>query len=202
MQMAVDEALLQNQKVAALRFYRWRAPAVSFGYFGRFEDVANYAVHREIVRRWTGGGIVLHGEDLTYSFIVPAADPSFGRSSREIYSMLHKAIQNALQLAGINATLADGSASKVSEACFANPVRADVLVQDVKVAGAAQRRTHAGLLHQGSIQVPFLGEDFTVTLAATLCPRFETKSLTPRIESAASLLAETKYQTTEWLTRR
>jgi hypothetical protein len=36
--------------------------------------------------------------------------------------------------------------------CFANPVRADVMTDGRKIAGAAQRRTRRGLLQQRSIQ--------------------------------------------------
>ena len=35
------------------------------------------ASQREIVRRWTGGGVVPHGDDLTYSVIIPAQSPVF-----------------------------------------------------------------------------------------------------------------------------
>ena len=33
--MAVDEALLETAGAPILRFYRWRRPSLSFGYFGR-----------------------------------------------------------------------------------------------------------------------------------------------------------------------
>lgn len=65
--MALDEALLESAAAPLLRFYRWRRPALSFGYFGRYDEAAAQSSHREIVRRWTGGGIVPHGDDLTYS---------------------------------------------------------------------------------------------------------------------------------------
>ena len=74
MNMAIDEALLETANAASIRFYRWQSPAISFGYFGRFADVAEYASERDLVRRWTGGGIVFHGEDLTYSIVIPASD--------------------------------------------------------------------------------------------------------------------------------
>ncbi len=77
MNMAIDEALLESARVPSVRFYRWQSPALSFGYFGRFADVADYADERDLVRRWTGGGIVFHGEDLTYSIVIPANDPVF-----------------------------------------------------------------------------------------------------------------------------
>ena len=125
--MAVDEALLEIAASATLRFYRWRGPALSFGYFGSYADVANQQREREIVRRWTGGGIVPHGDDLTYSVIIPASHPFFARSSLSIYSDLHDAIREALRANGIDATLANSISPKVSEDCFANAVRADVM---------------------------------------------------------------------------
>jgi len=56
MNMAIDEALLDSVAVPSIRFYRWQSPALSFGYFGKFADVAEYATERDLVRRWTGGG--------------------------------------------------------------------------------------------------------------------------------------------------
>src|SRR6478609_4312388 len=81
MNMAIDEALLETVVVPSIRFYRWRSPALSFGYFGRFSDVARYAAQRDLVRRWTGGGIVFHGDDVTYSIVIPMSDAVFDESS-------------------------------------------------------------------------------------------------------------------------
>ena len=92
MNMAIDEALLETAVVPTIRFYRWRSPALSFGYFGKFSDVAIYAAERDLVRRWTGGGIVFHGEDLTYSIVIPASDPAFNESSIAIYEKIHRAL--------------------------------------------------------------------------------------------------------------
>jgi lipoate-protein ligase A len=61
MNMAIDEALLESAAVPCICFYGWQFPALSFGYFGRFSDVAIYAGERDLIRRWTGGGIVFHG---------------------------------------------------------------------------------------------------------------------------------------------
>lgn len=199
--MAVDEALLESA-APILRFYGWRRPAISFGYFGHYAEVADQSSHREIVRRWTGGGIVPHGEDLTYSVIIPATDPFFSHSSLEVYAKLHEAIRLALEANGIEATLAGSAAPKISEACFANAVRADVLSNGQKIAGAAHRRTRAGLLHQGSIQRSDLSKRFRDDLARVLCERFERKSLSPETLERASRIAEAKYGTAEWLARR
>ena len=96
MNMAIDEALLETAAVPTIRFYRWRSPALSFGYFGKFSDVAIYAAERDLVRRWTGGGIVFHGDDLTYSIVIPASDPVFDESSIAIYEKIHRALCGAL----------------------------------------------------------------------------------------------------------
>ena len=77
MNMAIDEALLESATVASIRFYGWHSPALSFGYFGRFSDVAIYAGERDLVRRWTGGGIVFHGDDLTYSIVTSVERSGF-----------------------------------------------------------------------------------------------------------------------------
>jgi lipoate-protein ligase A len=200
--MAVDEALLESAAAPLLRFYRWRRPSLSFGYFGRYDEVAAQSSHREIVRRWTGGGIVPHGDDVTYSVIIPATDPFFAHSSLEIYAKLHESIRLALQAQGIEASLAGAAAPKISEACFANAVRADVLSNGRKIAGAAHRRTRAGLLHQGSIQCCDLPSGFRNDLARILCQRFARKTLAPELRARATAIAAAKYGTTEWLSRR
>jgi lipoate-protein ligase A len=200
--MAIDEALLSDAAIPILRFYRWRRPSLSFGYFGRYAEAAGEAGERELVRRWTGGGGVLHGEDLTYSIIIPAGNPLLTRSSLEIYSEFHDSIRRALQLNGIEAMLANAAAPKISEDCFANAVRADVMSEGRKIAGAAHRRSRAGLLHQGSIQRGDLSGRFKEDLARLLCERFELKALSSETIEHAVRIADAKYGTPEWLMRR
>jgi lipoate-protein ligase A len=200
--MAVDEAILAEAPAPILRFYRWRQPSVSFGYFGLYAEVASQSNERDVVRRWTGGGIVPHGDDLTYSVIIPKAHPFCARSSVEIYAVLHDAIRRALEANQIEATLLDHAASRISEDCFANAVRADVMSNGRKIAGAAHRRSRTGLLHQGSIQQPDLPDRFRTDFAVTLCERYEKRMLTPALMGRAAGIAATKYETTEWLMRR
>src|SRR5436309_9775807 len=108
MNMAIDEALLDSVAIPSIRFYRWQSPALSFGYFGKFTDVAGYVGERDLVRRWTGGGIVFHGEDLTYSIVVSANDSVFGESSVTIYERVHRALCDALNSNGERAVVAGG----------------------------------------------------------------------------------------------
>lgn len=199
--MAIDEALFEQTNLPTLRFYGWRRPSLSFGYFGKFSDVAHEREHRDLVRRWTGGGSVLHGEDLTYSLVTPATESAAALGPATIYAALHGAIRDALRRDGREPELAAAAAPKISDACFANPVRDDVLWLGRKVAGAAQRRTRRGFLHQGSIQIPGLDESFRERFAAALTPTVQQTNISsPVLERAAALAAE-KYRTEEWLRR-
>src|SRR5437763_13903284 len=136
--MAIDEALLEIATEPTIRFYRWDRPAISFGYFGKFADVENYSSQHDLVRRWTGGGIVFHGEDLTYSLVIPTSDTAFAESSISIYEKVHRALCAALNETGQPAViggLLDPGRSGTTVAtrtgisgarysCFVNPVRA------------------------------------------------------------------------------
>jgi lipoate-protein ligase A len=200
--MAVDEALLSESSVPILRFYRWRRPSLSFGYFGVYADVASQSTEREIVRRWTGGGIVPHGEDLTYSVIIPRTNSFFARSSPEIYAVVHDAIRRALDANQIRASLMDRPAPRISDDCFANAVRADLMSDGRKIAGAAHRRARTGLLHQGSIQQRDLPDRFRRDFALTLCDRYDEKILSTELIERAIAIAAAKYGSVEWLQRR
>ena len=231
MNMAIDEALLETAKIPSIRFYRWNSPALSFGYFGKFVDVVPYAAERDLVRRWTGGGIVFHGEDLTYSIVIPANDAAFGESSRSIYEKVHSALCEALNGIGRGAKLSASAALyelrksrkgdlQIAPAvenrhsldwavidarcndCFANPVRADVMIDGSKIAGAAQRRTRRGLLQQGSIQGIELDNGLASRFAQVLSANCSERDVDGRILNRARELAERKYSTDGWLRKR
>ena len=200
--MAIDEALLESATKPTLRFYGWKGPSLSFGYFGRYADAEREGGSRDRVRRWTGGGIVLHGNDLTYSLVIPAGCRSFALTPGAIYATVHQAIRDVLLAEGKAALIATSARPKISEACFANTVVADVLLGENKVAGAAQRRTRLGLLQQGSIQVPQLAASFAGNFARALCSANHIRNLPSDLIRRAQEIEEVKYATEQWLQRR
>ena len=213
MNMAIDEALLESAAVPSIRFYGWQFPALSFGYFGRFFDVASYACERDLVRRWTGGGIVFHGDDLTYSIVLPSSDAAFLESSMTIYEKTHRALAGALNAIGQKAIVAGGvdagralatetTLTTSDDNCFANAVRADVMIDRRKVAGAAQRRTRRGLLHQGSIQGVAVATNFTQGFARRLSANHSQFKITEETLKRARELAQQKYGSDSWLHKR
>jgi lipoate-protein ligase A len=216
MNMAIDEALLEYARNPVIRLYRWQSPALSFGYFSRFADIASYQGERDLVRRWTGGGIVFHGEDLTYSIVIPVDNPAFGESSISIYEKIHWALVQALSERGqraVVAGVADPGPGSVTTAtrtgivdagynCFKNPVRADVMIDGRKIAGAAQRRKRRGLLQQGSIQGVDLENGLAERFIQALSPDYSERKIDDKILNRARELAEQKYGTDAWLRKR
>ena len=207
--MATDEALLEHLADApVLRIYRWGCPTVSFGYFDEFEAVKAAYPRHALVRRWTGGGVVEHGQDFTYSLIVPRRDPLTAMRAEDSYRLLHGVLATAIAAVSPEPPLFAEPARPTapdSRACFVNPVRYDLLLEGHKIAGAAQRRTRRGWLHQGSVQLPgttaLVFERLRGSLPAELANNVHRRVVQPEEEQAAIRLAEAKYGTEAWLRR-
>jgi lipoate-protein ligase A len=153
--MAWDEVLLLGVgrlNAPVLRFYGWTEPAATFGYFQKFAEVASWTRLRPLIRRPTGGGLVPHKADWTYSFAVPPGHWWFKLRAEESYRRLHEWIRDALARVQVPTELAPCCAKTAPGQCFAGPEKFDLLWRGAKVAGAAQRRTREGLLIQGSVQ--------------------------------------------------
>jgi lipoate-protein ligase A len=149
--MAADEILLRDAtSKPILRTYSWDRAAISFGYFERLADVSN-PDGLPMVRRWTGGGAVRHGEDLTFALAVPRCFKFSTIPIDQSYEVIHRCLANALNECGVLATLS-GDALNTRGPCFENPVASDVMLGRQKLAGGAQRRSRCGLIHQGSVQ--------------------------------------------------
>src|SRR4029434_6150541 len=104
------------------------------------------------------------------------------------YAAIHSAIRQALWADGRETELATAAGPKISDACFANPVRDDLIFCGRKIAGAAQRRTRCGFLHQGSIQLSDLSKAFRDRFPSALSKKVEHEEIPPQVvERAAGL---------------
>ena len=157
--MAWDELrlrLARDEGFPILRFYGWEEPAATFGRFQKFAEVRDWTRIRPILRRPTGGGLVPHLNDWTYSLVFPFGDAWHGLRARESYLRLHQWIQRALGKLGFAAELAPARRVVLGKAgrCFAGAEANDLVFSGEKIAGAAQKRARSGLLIQGSVQPP------------------------------------------------
>ena len=155
--MALDEALLEagpRLGKPVLRFYGWKERAASFGYFQRYAEVERFTLLRPLVRRPTGGGLVPHDLDWTYSLALPPSHEWYSVSAAESYRRVHAWLRAALAKLGHSTELADCCRKAQAGQCFVGYEKNDLLWHGQKIAGAAQRRTRSGLLIQGSVQPP------------------------------------------------
>jgi lipoate-protein ligase A len=203
--MAVDEALLREVKVPVLRIYGWDQPARSIGYFQAWRTAP---ADQPFVRRYTGGGLVEHGNDATYTVVLPRQHAWMKLSTPESYSKIHEGICAALQRVGVPAQLASECNESDSPSCFEKAVRHDVILNGRKVAGSAQRRTREGLLQQGSILLPDAArnEEFISVLPQIMGEILEFDWKLDEASSAekelTAKLEKTRYETESWNRRK
>jgi lipoate-protein ligase A len=70
------------------------------------------------------------------------------------YQRVHEWVGAAFRKLGVTTELAENCRKALPGQCFVGHEKFDVLWHGQKIAGAAQRRTRAGLLIQGSVQPP------------------------------------------------
>ncbi|MEY4188354.1 MAG: Octanoyltransferase LipM [Planctomycetota bacterium] len=170
--MALDEALLElaaEREYSVVRIYRWSEPTVSLGCFqARTSPVPHRFQSLPTVRRLSGGGAILHDQELTYSVVLPARHAARHNPSG-LYAAIHRALIVLLGDCGAAAALRadhDLRQAALREAASAAPpepatepflcfLRGDpndvVHVSGTKIIGSAQRRRRGVILQHGSI---------------------------------------------------
>ena len=111
-------------------------------------------------------------------------------------------ILSELRARGHDVTAIARNPEKIAAGAGIKPVRADVMLNGRKIAGAAQRRTRAGLLHQGSIQGFDLGNGLADRFAKGLSSSCNVRNLSAAVHDRAQKFATQKYGTQSWLRRR
>lgn len=200
--MAVDEWLLAKVEEPLLRVYRWEENWGSLGYFGSISEARETFPGLDWVRRWTGGGLVDHRDDWTYTLVVPIGDPLARLRGAESYRLIHGELGRVLKSDGVR--LSAGHEATGAAACFENPVEHDLVdAAGRKRAGAGQRRTKTGLLHQGSVGGCLEIEPSrrrAGALAAALAPEVRDFKEKPSAEEIGRLMG--RYREKDWTERR
>ena len=210
--MALDEALLEAASCLGkpvLRFYGWTEPAATFGYFQKYVDVERTTLLRPLIRRPTGGGIVPHDADWTYSAVYPPGHEWHSLKAEESYRRVHEWIQSAFAQLNVVTELAPCCKKSAPGQCFAGHEKSDLLWRGKKIAGAAQRRNKLGLLIQGSVQPPPVSlarVDWENAMREAACEQFRVEwcELSPEagLQEHAEKLARQKYSQNSYIQKR
>jgi lipoate-protein ligase A len=210
--MAADELLLEaaSAEVSWLRLYGWTVPAVSFGYFQSHTVVPP---GRPAVRRLTGGGVVDHAHDLTFSLAVSRHHPLYQLDRFASYRAVNAALLPVARSLGLTATLAEETTAVEDRrllVCFAAPARYDVVTPAGKWCGGAQRRTAQGLLLQGSTALALtpgvpremIAHAVAEALAALLAPHRDAWTPDAAFLARVAALAAQRYAAPAWHRKR
>jgi lipoate-protein ligase A len=200
--MALDEALLEAMprlQTPVLRFYGWTQPAATFGYFQKYAEVEAVTKLRPLIRRPTGGGIVPHDADWTYSAVFPPGHEWHSLKAEESYRRIHDWLRLAFAELTVETELALCCQKSLPGQCFIGHEKSDLLWRGKKIAGAAQRRNKLGLLIQGSVQspVPLVRMDWENAMRAVAEKNFRAtwRNFSPDAEllELATVLSREKY---------
>ena len=141
-----------------LRFFRWNTPTVSYGKHQSLEAIrSRVPAGWDTVQRPTGGGIVLHDQDLCFSLCWTIGQPPLPARLKDHYAWIHGIVLKALvsepdtRLATCNDCTAKPTSFALRD-CFTEPVGYDVLASGHKIVGGALCRQQNTFLYQGSIQ--------------------------------------------------
>ena len=163
--MAVDEAILRSfdpeSSRPVVRLYGWNPPALSLGRFQKAAEVLDLERCREggvaVVRRMTGGGVIYHADELTYSLVCAPSQIPPATSIKDSFRVLTGFLLSFYRALGLDTAYAvdaapDGARFGERTAfCFAGKESFDILADGRKIGGNAQRRLKGVIFQHGSI---------------------------------------------------
>lgn len=163
--MAIDEALLScfkpDESAPVLRLYGWSPPAFSYGRFQKPEEILHpdrcRADNVQVVKRITGGGVLYHARELTYSLVCPADFIPGSRSVKDAFFRLTSFLLTFYKRLGLPALHAadhytgDKRVGERTPLCFSGVESCDILINGRKIGGNAQRRLKNVIFQHGSI---------------------------------------------------
>lgn len=162
--MAFDEAILRGYELynspPTLRIYGWQPAGISIGYSQDPDQMLDMTRCRRdsmpVVRRITGGGMIVHADEITYSFVASKADLGLSAHVASSYKIVAQFLMKFYKTLGIDADFAHDAASKdtlgaPTALCFAGREKYDIVVSGKKIGGSAQKRIKDVIFQHGSI---------------------------------------------------
>lgn len=145
--IALFQALLENRNQGILRIYNWDEPAVTIGFHQKNFTLADPLLSLAVLKRPTGGGAVLHVDDITFSICTPET----GRFSKDILTtcgIVSEIFARALKECGLDVRM-EGDHTAFSDVCFMRSTPAELHLGASKILGLALLRSRGCILLQG-----------------------------------------------------
>jgi lipoate-protein ligase A len=160
--MAIDEAISvhtsNGTSPPTIRLYSWDNPSISIGCFQKLLDI-NIKICNElsipVTRRPTGGRAILHCSEITYSFSAQYSDHPKFDNLMNTYNIIATVFLSAFKALDLDVRIKPGrEKGKIltkNPHCFKAVSFGELVVEDRKIIGSAQKRFRTGFLQQGSI---------------------------------------------------
>lgn len=161
--MALDEKIFKRyleDGIGVLRLYRWQVPSFTYGFSQEPQsqiDLAACATDGvEVAKRITGGGILFHDDEITYSFVCSKFDVGEPQGVfvdyRNICGFLMR-FYESLGLVPAFALEAAGFKDRCAphELCSAAHEKYDIVIGAKKIGGNAQKRNRQVIFQHGSV---------------------------------------------------
>ena len=210
--MAIDEAIFDFKTknpdtLPTVRIYTWDKPCITIGYFQKYADFATFGL--PITRRMTGGLLVAHGADVSFSFILDENSWGYIYDQEKTYEEIHKTIKTALEKCGMDLSFVSAAgknppSQSQGNVCVQTLFPYDLVYGNKKIVGSCQRRRGKTLLVQGSIHLPktidrqkFYAE-WGNSLNSLPGMSVESGELSDLERDSSEILLKTKYSRPEW----
>lgn len=161
--MALDAKIFSGyleDGVAVLRLYSWQAPSITYGFSqepeSQIELGACAADGVQIAKRITGGGILFHDDEITYSFVCSKSDLGEPQGVFVDYRNICSFLMRFYESLGLIATFALEAAGFKNrcaphELCSAAHEKYDLVINGKKIGGNAQKRNRQVVFQHGSV---------------------------------------------------
>jgi lipoate-protein ligase A len=217
--MAVDEVLMESQRdpasIPVLRVYFWDKLSYSIGYFQSVaQTVKRFDCEKKkipVVRRLTGGGLVAHNGDITFSLSLKNPNPFVPSETKSSYLKINEALWAGFRSSGSKIDFADCKTAAPlgrggERVCFEAPSCYDLLLDGKKVVGASQRRKDGLILHQSAVFMKGDPENLISQMLEGFREKwgvtFEERPLTEKELALAREKEKERYGLPEWASRR
>jgi len=162
--MALDEKIFfryLKDKIPVFRVYSWETPSFTYGVSqkkpGQEINLAHCAKDGiNLAKRMTGGGILFHDDEITYSLTCSKADIGENKDTFVSYRNICAFLISFYKSLGLNPSFAleaddFDKDSGTHPLCSASHEKYDILINGKKIGGNAQKRNREAVFQHGSL---------------------------------------------------